>query len=102
MRLLSSPCEKKKLNFLTCILVRAASDAHQSEGVLTFSLLSCNSGVKEVDQVVHILLTTHMFVGGFLGFFLDNTIPGKLKWTGVISSNCNCSAHGLFTTVLGM
>lgn len=36
------------------------------------------SGVKEVDQVLQILLTTHMFVGGFLGFFLDNTIPGKL------------------------
>lgn len=39
------------------------------------------SGVKEVDQVLQILLTTHMFIGGFLGFFLDNTIPGKLKWT---------------------
>lgn len=41
--------------------------------------LVCDSGVKEVDQVVTILLTTHMFVGGFLGFFLDNTIPGKLN-----------------------
>lgn len=36
------------------------------------------SGVKEVDHVLHILLTTNMFVGGFLGFFLDNTIPGRL------------------------
>lgn len=35
-------------------------------------------GVKQVDQVLHILLTTNMFVGGFLGFFLDNTIPGRL------------------------
>uniref|UniRef100_A0A669B1Y9 Solute carrier family 23 member 1 n=1 Tax=Oreochromis niloticus TaxID=8128 RepID=A0A669B1Y9_ORENI len=34
-----------------------------------------DTGVKEVDQVLQILLTTHMFVGGFLGFFLDNTIP---------------------------
>uniref|UniRef100_A0A671U5J0 Uncharacterized protein n=1 Tax=Sparus aurata TaxID=8175 RepID=A0A671U5J0_SPAAU len=57
------------------------------------------TGVKLVDQVVQILLTTHMFVGGFLGCFLDNTIPGKLKWEGVISSNCNCSARGLLTTV---
>lgn len=39
-----------------------------------------NSGVKEVDQVLRILLTTNMFVGGVLGFFLDNTIPGKLNW----------------------
>lgn len=50
--------------------------------------LSCplfyDSGVKEVDQVLHVLFTTHMFVGGFLGFFLDNTIPGKLKWGLVI------------------
>lgn len=36
------------------------------------------SGVKEVDHVLHILLTTNMFVGGFLGCFLDNTIPGRL------------------------
>ncbi|KAF3849643.1 hypothetical protein F7725_019362 [Dissostichus mawsoni] len=34
-----------------------------------------DTGVKEVDQVLQILLTTNMFVGGFLGFFLDNTIP---------------------------
>ncbi|XP_054474380.1 solute carrier family 23 member 1-like isoform X3 [Anoplopoma fimbria] len=33
------------------------------------------TGVKEVDQVLRILLTTNMFVGGVLGFFLDNTIP---------------------------
>uniref|UniRef100_A0A8C9RCA9 Solute carrier family 23 member 4 n=1 Tax=Scleropages formosus TaxID=113540 RepID=A0A8C9RCA9_SCLFO len=35
------------------------------------------TGVVEVDQVLHVLLTTSMFVGGFLGFLLDNTIPGK-------------------------
>lgn len=51
---------------------------------LILFLSVCNSGVEELDQVVHILLTTHMFVGGFLGFFLDNTIPGKLKWQLVI------------------
>lgn len=47
--------------------------------IFSLLFLVCNSGVKEVDQVLHILLTTHMFIGGFLGFFLDNTIPGKLK-----------------------
>lgn len=42
----------------------------------------CNSGVPVLDQVITILLTTNMFVGGFLGFVLDNTIPGELtkKW----------------------
>lgn len=34
------------------------------------------SGVVELDQVLQVLLTTSMFVGGFLGFILDNTIPG--------------------------
>nr|XP_046230030.1 solute carrier family 23 member 1-like isoform X2 [Scatophagus argus] len=43
------------------------------------------TGVKEVDQVVHILLTTHMFVGGFLGFFLDNTIPGTKRERGLLA-----------------
>lgn len=34
------------------------------------------SGVVELDQVLQVLLTTSMFVGGFFGFVLDNTIPG--------------------------
>lgn len=58
-----------------------------TELVLFISCLWCVSGVKEVDQVLHILLTTHMFVGGFLGFFLDNTIPGKLKLKVAVESN---------------
>ncbi|GAA6224510.1 solute carrier family 23 member 1-like [Lates japonicus] len=42
------------------------------------------TGVKELDQVLHILLTTHMFVGGFLGFFLDNTVPGTKRERGLL------------------
>lgn len=34
-------------------------------------------GILQLDQVLQVLLTTGMFVGGFLGFLLDNTIPGK-------------------------
>lgn len=34
-------------------------------------------GILQLDQVIQVLLTTGMFVGGFLGFVLDNTIPGK-------------------------
>lgn len=33
-------------------------------------------GVVELDQMLQVLLTTSMFVGGFFGFILDNTIPG--------------------------
>ncbi|XP_029985119.1 solute carrier family 23 member 1-like [Sphaeramia orbicularis] len=43
-----------------------------------------DTGVKEVDQVLQILLTTNMFVGGFLGFFLDNTIPGTKRERGLV------------------
>ncbi|XP_044534456.1 solute carrier family 23 member 1-like isoform X2 [Gracilinanus agilis] len=35
------------------------------------------TGILQLDQVVQVLLTTGMFVGGFLGFLLDNTIPGS-------------------------
>ena len=34
-------------------------------------------GEGELDQILKVLLETSMFVGGFLGFLLDNTIPGK-------------------------
>ena len=35
------------------------------------------SGNEEVDRVLTVLLSTAMFVGGFIGFVLDNTVPGK-------------------------
>lgn len=35
------------------------------------------SGVAELDQILTVLLSTEMFVGGFLAFCLDNTIPGS-------------------------
>lgn len=35
------------------------------------------SGVAELDQILTVLLSTEMFVGGFLAFCLDNTIPGE-------------------------
>lgn len=33
-------------------------------------------GIPEVDQILTVLLTTEMFVGGCLAFILDNTVPG--------------------------
>ncbi|CAN7996418.1 unnamed protein product [Ixodes hexagonus] len=35
------------------------------------------TGSEDVDQVLRVLLSTSMFVGGFVGIFLDNTVPGK-------------------------
>lgn len=42
-------------------------------------------GLVELDQVLQVLLTTSMFVGGFFGFILDNTIPGSFLLYEIIS-----------------
>lgn len=36
-------------------------------------------GIVQIDQVLNVLLTTAMFVGGSVAFVLDNTIPGRCK-----------------------
>uniref|UniRef100_A0AAQ5Y8V1 Uncharacterized protein n=1 Tax=Amphiprion ocellaris TaxID=80972 RepID=A0AAQ5Y8V1_AMPOC len=41
----------------------------------------------ELDQVLQVLLTTSMFVGGFFGFILDNTIPGSKHERGILAWN---------------
>ncbi|XP_036443568.1 solute carrier family 23 member 1 isoform X1 [Colossoma macropomum] len=45
---------------------------------------SIQTGMPELDQILTVLLTTEMFVGGFLAFLLDNTIPGTRKERGLI------------------
>ncbi|XP_061596470.1 solute carrier family 23 member 1 isoform X2 [Cololabis saira] len=42
------------------------------------------TGVPELDQILTVLLSTEMFVGGFLAFCLDNTIPGSRQERGLI------------------
>ncbi len=34
-------------------------------------------GDEVADQIITILLSTSMFVGGVVAFILDNTIPGQ-------------------------
>lgn len=38
--------------------------------------LAYSTGIPEMDQILTVLLTTEMFVGGCLAFILDNTVPG--------------------------
>jgi len=38
---------------------------------------SVDIGNSQVDQMLMIVLGTPMFVGGFIGCLLDNTMPGK-------------------------
>ncbi|KAM6965677.1 solute carrier family 23 member 2 [Aplochiton taeniatus] len=41
------------------------------------------TGVVSLDQVLNVLLTTAMFVGGSVAFLLDNTIPGSPEERGI-------------------
>ncbi|XP_050569559.1 solute carrier family 23 member 1 [Cygnus atratus] len=43
-----------------------------------------NTGVPELDQILTVLLTTEMFVGGSIAFILDNTIPGTREERGLV------------------
>ncbi|XP_078527466.1 solute carrier family 23 member 1-like isoform X2 [Lissotriton helveticus] len=43
------------------------------------------TGILQLDQVILVLLTTGMFVGGLLGFILDNTIPGTQEERGILA-----------------
>ncbi|XP_038608919.1 LOW QUALITY PROTEIN: solute carrier family 23 member 1-like [Tachyglossus aculeatus] len=55
---------------------------------------SVHTGIVQLDQVIQVLLTTGMFVGGFLGFLLDNTIPGSLEERGLLTWNKVPTAQG--------
>ncbi|OWF50977.1 Solute carrier family 23 member 2 [Mizuhopecten yessoensis] len=41
------------------------------------------TGNSELNQVLNVLLGTAMFVGGFLGCFLDNLVPGTSEERGI-------------------
>ncbi|XP_004430789.1 PREDICTED: solute carrier family 23 member 1-like [Ceratotherium simum simum] len=45
------------------------------------------TGIPQLNQVIQVLLTTDMFVGGLLGFLLDNTIPGSPEERGLLAWN---------------
>lgn len=42
------------------------------------------TGNETFDQILTVLLQTSMLVGGFLGFILDNTIPGTPEERGLL------------------
>ncbi|XP_018424226.1 PREDICTED: solute carrier family 23 member 2 [Nanorana parkeri] len=41
------------------------------------------TGIVGIDQILNVLLTTAMFVGGCTAFILDNTIPGTAEERGI-------------------
>lgn len=42
-----------------------------------------NTGSDVIDQILSVLFRTSMFVGGLIGFILDNTIPGTDRERGI-------------------
>uniref|UniRef100_A0A7M4E3U0 Solute carrier family 23 member 1 n=1 Tax=Crocodylus porosus TaxID=8502 RepID=A0A7M4E3U0_CROPO len=52
-----------------------------------------NTGVPEVDQILTVLLTTEMFVGGSIAFILDNTIPGTEEERGLVQWKAGAHAN---------
>ncbi|XP_062309654.1 solute carrier family 23 member 1 isoform X1 [Osmerus eperlanus] len=69
---------------------------------------SIQTGVSELDQILTVLLTTEMFVGGFLAFALDNTIPGTRKerglldWKAAVASEGSSASRGTYDFPVGM
>ena len=39
-----------------------------------------NTGSPEFDQILTVLLSTSMLIGGALALILDNTIPGTINY----------------------
>lgn len=42
------------------------------------------SGNASGSQIIQVLLSTNMFVGGFTGFVLDNLLPGTEEERGIV------------------
>ncbi|KAL3043078.1 hypothetical protein OYC64_020900 [Pagothenia borchgrevinki] len=63
---------------------------------------SIHTGVAELDQILTVLLSTEMFVGGFLGFCLDNTIPGSRQERGLVQGRCSSSSSSSYDLPLMM
>ncbi|XP_076606219.1 solute carrier family 23 member 1 [Chaetodon auriga] len=62
---------------------------------------SINTGLAELDQILTVLLSTEMFVGGFLAFCLDNTIPGSRQERGLVEWRSSSSSSS-YDLPLGM
>ncbi|KAM8834965.1 solute carrier family 23 member 1 [Synchiropus picturatus] len=63
---------------------------------------SIQTGVAELDQILTVLLSTEMFVGGFLGFCLDNTIPGTREERGLVNWGATSFSSPSYDFPVGM
>ncbi|XP_068600569.1 solute carrier family 23 member 1 [Brachionichthys hirsutus] len=63
---------------------------------------SIETGLAELDQILTVLLSSEMFVGGFMGFCLDNTIPGSRQERGLVQSRPSSLSTSTYDFPLGM
>ena len=79
---------------MKCAILLICFNVGYSRGDTSVVVIDVSSlflpGVKELDQVILVLFTTHMFIGGFLGFVLDNTIPGTHNTSGTNTITMYC------------
>ena len=50
-------------------------------------------GSTELDQVIKVLFGTASFTGGFIGFLLDNIVPGKCSLNFHLKIICKLYIH---------
>ncbi|XP_074640427.1 solute carrier family 23 member 2-like [Tubulanus polymorphus] len=55
---------------------------------------SIKTGNNEFDQALKVILSTGMFVGGLIGFVLDNTVPGTAEERGILKWRQDASNSG--------
>ena len=63
------------------------------------------AGVKEIDQIITVLLTNSMAVGGITGCILDNLLPGTLEERGILawkSSEMGCEGQSFQTASINV
>ena len=64
---------------------------------------SIRTGSPSLDQVIYVLMSTSMFVGGFIAIILDNTMPGsdaeagENQWARKLKTNGHPSCSGYFS-----
>ncbi|XP_061558605.1 solute carrier family 23 member 1 isoform X4 [Phycodurus eques] len=63
---------------------------------------SIDTGVEELNQILTVLLSTEMFVGGFLAFCLDNTVPGSREERGLLRWSASTSSSPSYDFPAGM
>ena len=78
------------------MLLNNAVGSSSEEVIYPFLMLTNinHLGVPEIDQIITVLMSTSMAVGGLVGLILDNTIPGTIEERGLKEWRQHLSGNG--------